>query len=299
METSTKQPVVPNDGPKTSGKVSLKTALAITGTYAAVGLFAAFPFLNQQPLDAFNAALIGETLGESVHAAAPVAETVPLLTNNFVGLLIAIAGIFLTIFTLYVFAKAEGQDHGDKFHKNACKFAYQNFPSIVVIEALTMLYVMLITIACVLMILKVSYSDVDMLSAMETDVFNIMSSIIFAILGGAMSQLYYFLNKVRPEDVLEEREKGTQAREVLEFDVNRTLRYLSFPIMSAGMGIMAYTLIKGAGLILGIAAFQNPSYWAIVFVALTAGYFSELFTVMFQKIINRMEDKILNGKAKA
>lgn len=260
--------------------VSLKTALGIAGgSLVAAMIFVAGLFNDPSSL---SANILDNT---GVKHALPV--TVDGGTIAFLALL---GAIFFTIFVLYILAKIEGQKHGEPYHNNSKAFAYRYFPSVFIMEALTMLYVVLTVLAAILFIAQLRYG---VITKEASENFLILSSTAFAVLGGGLAQLYYFLNKVQPQDLTEG--VHSSSKHASEFDINRTFRFLSFPFLSAGMGVLAYTLIKGTGSLLNMDGFENPSYWFLMFIALTSGYFCDLFILIFHRIVKRFENKIFNG----
>ncbi|MBT4937000.1 hypothetical protein HON22_03695 [Candidatus Peregrinibacteria bacterium] len=276
---------------QTSELVSLKTSGAVLGGFLSLALLLSISTFSMNVSGSLEASLLqGAEQGILVESAS---ESV--MANSLTAMFILVGSIFMSIFVLYVLTKAEGQRHGADYYKNTKSFIYRFFPNVFVLESVIMLYVLLIIITAIIFISKLKYSGI-ISGGGEHDNYVILASIAFSILGGALSQLYYFLNKVKPEELKDQDISGKASirkREVLEFDVNRVLRYLSFPFMSAGMGIMAYILIKGAGSVIKMDALITPPFWFLMLIAFVAGYFSDLFIIQFQKMINRIEDKIL------
>ncbi len=290
METKTQTTTSAGSAPKqstsqsevkeTSSLVSLKTSGKVMGSVLSFALVAAAASLF--PQGATQASLL-ENIDETV-----VQMVAPSIVNFLAPLLIFTMCLFIGIFILYILAKTEGQKHGNYFHNNSRTYAYRNFPSIFVIEASTMMYVVFVLLTAILFITKLKYDSI-IFSSDENVI--LLAASGFAVLGGALSHLYYFLNKVTPEQ-LDDEGVNLNKNKSIEFDVNRVLRYLSFPFMSAGMGIMAYVLVKGSGAMLGIQAFITPSFWILMLMALIAGYFSNLFIEMFHSIVQKMKGKV-------
>lgn len=281
---------------QTSELVSLKTSGAILGGFLSLALLLSVSTFSMNVSGSLEASLL-QAQEEGVFISS-ASESV--LANSLTAMLILVGSVFMSIFILYVLTKVEGQRHGEDYYKNTKSFVYRFFPNVFVLEAVIMLYVLLIIITSIVFISKLKYSGI-IEGGGEHDNYVILASLTFAILGGALSQLYYFLNKVKPEELNDNLSESAskRKREVLEFDVNRVLRYLSFPFMSAGMGIMAYVLIKGAGSVIKMDALITPPFWFLMLIAFVAGYFSDLFIIQFQKMINRIEDKILEEGKRA
>ena len=267
----------------TSHLVSLKVSGSVLGSFLLFGLM----FSLGSVMDGAGAS--ASLLNEEAATGATAMESVPTMIQFLTPVLILTFTLFAAIFILYVLAKVEGQQHGSAFYRNSGKYAYKNFPSIVVLEPATMLYVILVIMASILFITKLHYESIMDTTLAANENIILVSCAAFAILGGALANLYYFLNKETPE----ESQDGTSEKDALEFDLNRILRYLTFPFMSAGMGIVAYVLVKGSGAMLGIEAFQSPSFWVIMFMAIVSGYFSKLFLSMFHMLVISMNKKIL------
>jgi hypothetical protein len=282
---------------QTSHLVSLKTSGIVLGSFLSLALLLSVSTFSMNISGSLEASLVQATEeGMLVESASQ-----SFMANTVTIMLILIGSVFMSIFVLYVFTKVEGQRHGDTYYKNTKSFIYRFFPNVFVLEAVIMLYVLLIIITAIVFISKLKYAGI-IEGGINNDNYIILSSLAFAILGGALSQLYYFLNKVRPEELTLQNASDSspkKKREVLEFDVNRVLRYLSFPFMSAGMGIMAYTLIKGAGAIVKMDALMSPPFWFLMLTAFVAGYFSDLFIIQFQKVINKIENRILEDEKKS
>ena len=286
-----------NSEVQTSHLVSLKTSGIVLGSFLSLALLLSVSTFSMNVSGSLEASLVQATEQGMLTESASQSFVANALTIMF----ILIGSVFMSIFVLYIFTKVEGQRHGDTYYKNTRSFIYRFFPNVFVLEAVIMLYVLLIIITAIIFISKLKYSGM-IEGGLDNENYIILSSLAFAILGGALSQLYYFLNKVKPEELTMQNTSDTspkKKREVLEFDVNRVLRYLSFPFMSAGMGVMAYILIKGAGSVVKMDALMSPPFWFLMLTAFVAGYFSDLFIIQFQKVINTIENKILAAEKKS
>ncbi len=205
---------------------------------------------------------------------------------SYISPLLWISGtLFFIMYVLYIFAKLEGQDE-EGFQKNARSYADSHFPSLVFMETSAMLYMITIILAALIFIAKFQVIfGVARIDQLDNHFVLTALCVVFAVLGGTLAQLYYFLNKVQPEKVSED-EAPRRRHVTLEFDINRVPRYLAFPFLSAGMGMLAYILTKGV-----LMEFATPPFWALMFLAIVAGFFSDLFVIMVKEAASKLRER--------
>jgi len=208
-------------------------------------------------------------------------------SDIFSKIYIFLTFLFWAIYVLYIFAKIELQKFWEQWISQ-WNFATKNFPSIYILETMTMLYVIIFVVLWFLLIQQIDFTIAfkTMNSAIET-------SAIFSLFWWALSSLFYFLHKVRPWK-FDENWKEWEERKV-DFDINRVLKYLSFPFMSAWMWVISYLIIMWIWDIFWIDVLKNPSENFVILLALMAWYFCDAFVIFFHSIFKWVEE-ILNKK---
>lgn len=195
--------------------------------------------------------------------------------------------LFFAIYTLYIFAKMELQ----KFWRQNWEqkdFATNNFPSIYILETTTMLYTISFVILSFYLI-----QQIDFETAFKTMNSSLQIVANFALFWGSLSSLFYFLHKVRPGKFENWIENSKERK--IDFDINRVLKYLSFPFMSAWMWVISYLIIIWSWEILWIEGLKNPWNNFLILFAVIAWYFCDAFVIFFHSIFKSIE-KVLNKK---
>jgi hypothetical protein len=196
--------------------------------------------------------------------------------------------LFFAIYILYIFAKIEWQKFWEDFSCDQKAFAARNFPSIYVLETLTMLYVITFVLVSFFIIKNINFE-----LAFKSLNSSIEVSAIFALFWWGLSSLFYFLNKVRPWKF---EEWKIQKKEVkIDFDINRVLKYLSFPFMSAWMWVVSFLIIMWIWDILWVDSLKEPSEYFIILLATWAWYFCDAFVILFHSVFKSIE-AFLNKK---
>lgn len=219
---------------------------------------------------------------ESLHWSAEIVQNFDLFKNFYIFLFI----LFFAIYTLYIFAKIELQKFWSKNWWQT-DFALHNFPSIYILETMTMLYVIMFVILSFNLILKIDFEN-----AFKTMNSAISTVALFALFWGALSSLFYFLHKVRPWKFQDwEQEKYKK----IDFDINRVLKYLAFPFISAWMWVISYLISMWIWEIFWIEALKAPNENFLILFAVMTWYFCDAFVIFFHSIFKSIE-KVLNKK---
>lgn len=205
------------------------------------------------------------------------------LNNFYIFLLI----LFFAIYTLYIFAKMELQKFWEQNWAQK-DFVTRNFPSIYILETMTMLYVISFVVLSFYLI-----QQIDFKIAFETINSSLQSVANFALFWWSLSSLFYFLHKIRPWKFMEWQDYWPDIK--VDFDINRVLKYLSFPFMSAWMWVVSYLIVMWIWDIFWIDFLKNPSEYFIILLATMAWYFCDAFVIFFHSIFKSIE-KFLHKK---
>ncbi|MCD5382680.1 hypothetical protein LR002_00985, partial [Candidatus Gracilibacteria bacterium] len=134
-------------------KISEKKSFWVSQKFSVSVIFGVFVFGTISVFGVENFG-IGASLTnvESLHGSAEIVQNFDLFKNFYIFLFI----LFFAIYALYIFAKIELQKFGSK-NGGQTDFALHNFPSIYILETMTMLYVIMFVILSFNLILKIDF----------------------------------------------------------------------------------------------------------------------------------------------
>lgn len=222
---------------------------------------------------------------ENLHWSPDLVDNISNLNSDIVNsIYLFLAVLFFTIYILYVFAKMELQRFWEQniWQKD---FATRNFPSIYILETMTMLYVLTFVVLSFYLIQQINFE-----TAFDTFNSSIKYVANFALFWWSLSSLFFFLYKVRPWKFDVNWEESSDKK--LDFDINRVLKYLSFPFMSAWMWVVSFLIIMWTWDILWIDSLKDPSWYFIILLAVMAWYFCDAFVMFFHSIFKAIESAL-------
>lgn len=191
--------------------------------------------------------------------------------------------LFFAIYILYIFAKMELQKFWEQWSDQK-NFATKNFPSIYILETMTMLYVIVFLVLSFYLI-----QQIDFQNAFKTLNSSFQTVANFALFWWSLSSLFFFLHKVRPWKFVEWEELPDKK---VDFDVNRVLKYLAFPFMSAWMWVVSYLIVMWIWDIFWIESLKDLSEYFMILLATMAWYFCDAFVIFFHSIFKGIESNI-------
>lgn len=228
-----------------------------------------------------SANILNQEIWENLHWSLDLIENISSENSNPLQKIYYFLWIlFFVIYTLYVFAKMELQKF---WEQNLAQrdFATKNFPSIYILETMTMLYVIVFTVLSFYLIQQIDFEN-----AFKTLNSSLQTVANFALFWWSLSSLFFFLHKVRPWKFVEWEDFRDKK---VDFDVNRVLKYLSFPFMSAWMWVVSYLIVMWIWDFFWIESLQAPSEYFIILLATMAWYFCDAFVIFFHLIFKAIE----------
>jgi len=236
---------------------------------------------NFQNISWFWANVLDKNIWENLHWSLDIIKNIsPENSNPLKKIYYFLWILFFAIYILYVFAKMELQKFWEQ-NWSQKDFATRNFPSIYILETMTMLYVIVFLVLSFYLI-----QQIDFVNSFKTLNSSLETVANFALFWWSLSSLFFFLHKVRPWKFVEWEEVWDKR---IDFDVNRVLKYLSFPFMSAWMWVVSYLIVMWIWDVFWIESLHNPSEYFIILLATMAWYFCDAFVIFFHSIFKAIE----------